>query len=119
MIARKILSRRMKDLSLSNAGRDYAETGQQAKCNGPNKPFQNWSVRQKRRHGTGQEVDCPDCNLNRLNRGRSNFFRTHIVALEKSPDRHRGGKGVLAGQGARHAEHQTQWDRGLSRLKSI
>jgi len=82
---RKILSRRMMDLSFSDAGCDYAETGKQTKCNGPNKPFQNWSVRQKRRHGAGQEVDCPDCKLNRLNRGQSYFFSPHIVAFKEKP----------------------------------
>jgi hypothetical protein len=45
MIAHKILSRRMMDLSLSNAGRDYAETGKQTKYSDPNKPFQHWLVR--------------------------------------------------------------------------
>jgi hypothetical protein len=107
----------MRELSFSNAGRDYAETGQQTKCNGPNKPFQNWSVRQKRHHGAGQEIDRSDCNRNRLNSAQPYFFRTHIVALKENPERHRGVG--LVGQGTRHAQHQTHWQRGLGQLKSI
>jgi len=35
-------------LSLSDAGGDHAETGKQTKYSDPNKPLQQWLVRQKR-----------------------------------------------------------------------
>ena len=70
----------MSVLSRSDAGGDYAETGKQAKYNGPNKPYQHWLVRQKRHHGTGQKVKRPDCNLNRLNHAQPDFFRSHVMA---------------------------------------
>ena len=79
----------MTTLSRSDVGDDHAEARQQTKHSGPNKPLQHWLVGQKWYQGAGQEIDRPDCNLGRMNRGQSYFFRIHIGPLEKSPDRHR------------------------------
>jgi hypothetical protein len=85
-------------LSLSDAGGDHAETGKQTKYKDPNKPLQQWLVRQKRYQGDVQELDRPDCNLNPMDQGQPYFWRTHIVSLRthvvslrKGPDRHRSG----------------------------
>ncbi len=71
-------------LSFSNTSRDYAKTGKKTKRSRRHKPLQNSSVFQKWHHGTGQQIDSPDCNLNRLKRSQSNFFVSHIVAVERS-----------------------------------
>jgi hypothetical protein len=84
-VGRKILSRQVTALPRSDAGGDHAETGQQTKDRGPNKPHQHWLVRQKRYQCAGQEIDRPDSNLNPMNRGQPYFFRTHNCGPEKAP----------------------------------